>query len=296
MMQERKAKLAVTIVAVLVAGGVLLDALSRFKVVNSVLSTVARPVYFVVGGAARGIHGVSDFFTSKTALEKENTALKKENEDLRQTNVELIAMKAENERLAKLLKFTNLHPKYETMPAKIISRDLGDFKDVILIDKGSDDGLRVNMPVVNASGLIGIIDAVYPHMSKVLLISSSRSSIGGMNLRGDSRAAGIVNGVAGPDLSLEMRNLARNADVLPGDTIVTSGYTGYHPEGLVIGTVEEVQMDPGGLTKKATIVPSVDYTHLEEALIITNYAGFADFLRQQGKDPDIRTSKGGKSR
>ena len=67
----------------------------------------------------------------------------------------------------------------------------GDFKDVILIDKGSDEGLRLNMPVVNASGIIGIIDAVYPHMSKVLLITSSRSSLGGLNLRGDSRPPGL---------------------------------------------------------------------------------------------------------
>jgi rod shape-determining protein MreC len=295
MIQERKTRLAIVFVCFLLFVGIIVDAFSHFKMVNSVISIVTRPFTFIVGGTARGIHSISDFFTLKSTLENENKALKKENDQLRQTNVELIAMKAENERLAKLLKFKNLHPEYETMSAKIISRDLGDFKDVILIDKGSEEGLRVNMPVVNAAGLIGIIDAVYPHISKVLLISSPRSSLGGMNLRGDSRAAGIVNGVAGPDLSLEMRNLARNADVLPGDTIVTSGYTGYHPEGLVIGTVEDVQMDPGGLTKTATIVPSVDYTHLEEALVITNYAGFADFLRQQGKNPDIRISKGGKN-
>jgi len=264
-------------------------------VVNSAIATLVRPINFIVGGAASGARSVSDFFTSKGTLQKENAALKTENDDLRQNNVELIAMKAENERLSKLLKFKELHPKYELMPAKVISRDMGDFKDVILIDKGSDEGLRLNMPVVNASGIIGIIDAVYPHMSKVLLITSSRSSLGGLNLRGDSRAAGIVNGVAGPDLSLEMRNLARNADVLPGDTIVSSGYTGYHPEGLVIGTVEDVQMDPGGLTKTASIIPSVDYTHLEEALVITNYAGFADFLREEGKDPN-KNIKGGAGR
>ncbi len=294
MMQEKKIKLAILAAAALLAAGIIWDGLSRFPAVNSALSTVARPIYFVVGGVAKGIRSTTDFFTTKSALEAENKALKRENEDLRETNVELIAMKAENERLAKLLKFTQLHPKYETLPAKVISRDLGDFKDVILIDRGSVEGLRVNMPVVNASGLIGIIDNVYPHMSKVLLITSSRSSIGGLNLRGDSRAAGIVNGVAGPDVSLEMRNLARNADVLPGDTIVTSGYSGYHPEGLVIGTVEEVQMDPGGLTKRAWISPAVDYSHLEEALVITNYSGFADFLKQEGRDTDPKSAKGGR--
>jgi rod shape-determining protein MreC len=294
MMQDKKIKLALLIGGILLVCGIIWDAVSHFPATNSVLSTIARPIYFVVGGVAKGVRSTSDFFTTRSALEKENKALKSENEDLRQTNVELIAMKAENERLAKLLKFTQLHPKYETLPVKVISRDLGDFKDVILIDKGSVEGLRVNMPVVNASGLIGIIDNVYPHMSKVLLITSSRSSIGGLNLRGDSRAPGIVNGVGGPDLSLEMKNLARNADILPGDTIVTSGYSGYHPEGLVIGTVEEVQMDAGGLTKRAMISPAVDYSHLEEALVITNYAGFADFLKQEGKDPEYKSSQGGK--
>lgn len=203
-------------------------------------------------------------------------------------------MKAENQRLAKLLKFSELHPQWKMVSTKVISRDLGDFKDVILIDKGKADGLEVNMPVVSSSGLIGIVDGVYPHMAKVLLISSPRSRIGGLNLRGDSRAPGIVSGVAGPDQLLEMRNLSRNADILPGDTIVTSGYSGYHPEGLVIGTIEDVQMDAGGLTKTATIAPSVDYAHLEEARVITNYHGFADFLRQEGKDPDAQSGKGGK--
>ena len=65
--------------------------------------------------------------------------------------------------------------------------------------------------------------------------------------------------------------------------------------GFVIGTVEDVQMDPGGLTKTASIIPSVDYTHLEEALVITNYAGFADFLREEGKDPN-KNIKGGAGR
>ncbi|MGM9517548.1 rod shape-determining protein MreC [Acidaminococcus timonensis] len=294
MRKEQKARLGALLVVLLLIGGVLWDAFHRFPAVNTVLSTLTRPISFVVGGIGGGFKGTGNYFASKSALEKENAALKAENEELRQSNVELIGMKAENERLAKLLKFSNLHPQWKMVSSKVISRDLGDFRDVILIDKGKADGLEVNMPVVNASGLIGIVDGVYPHMAKVLLISSTRSRIGGLNLRGDSRAAGIVNGVAGPDQLLEMRNLSRNADILPGDTIVTSGYSGYHPEGLVIGTVEDVQMDAGGLTKTATIAPSVDYGHLEEARVITNYHGFADFLRQEGKDPDAQSGKGGK--
>jgi rod shape-determining protein MreC len=294
--QDRKFRLVLLVAAIILIAGLVKDGLSRFPAVNTVLSTISRPLNFVVSGIGGGFKGSGSYFSSKNSLTKENEALKKENEQLRQTNAELMAMKAENERLGKLLKFKNLHQKLEMTAARVISRDLGDYKDVILIDKGKNDGLQMNMPVVNASGLIGIIDGVYPTVAKVLLISSPRSRIGGLNLRGDSRAAGIVNGLGGPDLMLEMRNLSRNADLLAGDTIVTSGYSGYHPEGIIIGTIEDVQMDAGGLTKTASIAPAADYAHLEEALVITNYQGFADFLRKEGKDPDVRTSrKGGKS-
>ena len=286
MQQKKKVRLAGLVLVLLMLGGLFWDAYHRFPMVNTVLTTLTRPLSFVVSGFSGGVRGIGPYFASKASLENENKALQKENEELRQSNVELAGIKAENERLAKLLHFSELHPQWEMLSAKVISRDLGDFRDVILLDKGTSDGLRMNMPVVNAFGLIGIIDGVYPHMSKVLLISSPRSRIRGLNLRGASRAAGIVSGVAGPDLLLEMRDLSRGADVLPGDTIVTSGYSGYHPEGLVIGTVEDVQMDAGGLTKTATIAPAVDYSHLEEARVITNFQGFADFLQKEGKDTD----------
>ena len=108
MMQERKIRLAIFVVIGLLVGGIILDALSRFTVVNSAIATLVRPINFIVGGAASGARSVSDFFTSKGTLQKENAALKTENDDLRQNNVELIAMKAENERLSKLLKFKEL--------------------------------------------------------------------------------------------------------------------------------------------------------------------------------------------
>ena len=96
MMQERKIRLAIFVVIGLLVGGIILDALSRFTVVNSAIATLVRPINFIVGGAASGARSVSDFFTSKGTLQKENAALKTENDDLRQNNVELIAMKAEN--------------------------------------------------------------------------------------------------------------------------------------------------------------------------------------------------------
>lgn len=281
-MNRKRLLTALAVIAVLIVAGFIKDGTAKFPIVNTVVLTIMRPFNYIAGGASHGLGKVGNFFSSSASLQEENAALLKENETLRKDNADLIGVKAENARLTQLLNFKNAHSALEVVTGKVISRDLGDFKDVLLIDKGTDDGLRINMSVITGSGLVGIIDGCYPHMSKVLLINSPRNRIGGMNLRGDSRVAGIVNGVAGSDMTLEMRNMARNADLLPGDTIVTSGYSGYHPAGIIIGNIEEVQMDEGGLTKKATIAPAVDFYKLEEVMVVTNYQGFSDILDEKG--------------
>jgi rod shape-determining protein MreC len=295
---NRKRMLVVIVVGIVVVCGALIkDGSAKFPVLNNVVLTVMRPFNFVTNSVAHGLGGVANFFSFSKDVKAENEELKKENESLRKDNADLIGVKAENTRLTQLLNFKNAHPSLKLMAAKVISRDLGDFKDTILIDKGSNDGLKDNMSVITGSGLVGIIDGVYGSMSKVLLINSPKTRIGGMNLRGDSRVAGIVNGVAGSDLILEMRNMARNADLLPGDTIVTSGYSGYHPAGLIIGNIEEVQMDPGGLTKIVTIAPAVNFSHLEEVMVVTNYEGFAKSLAEEEKKQTAnKTQKEGLAR
>ena len=292
-MRIRKLKAIAATVVILLVIGIIKDGRANFPVVNRIILTILSPVNFVLNSLGSGVQNTKTYFTFRKDLVEKNTQLQKENDNLRQENADLIAMKAENERLTQLLKFKNLHPNLEFTAAKVISRDMGDFKDTVLIDKGEEDGLKLNMSVINGSGLIGIVDGLYPHMAKILLVNSPKSRLGGMNLRGDSRVAGIVSGVAGTDASLEMRNMARNADLLPGDTIVTNGYSGYHPSGLIIGTIEEVQMDPGGLTKVATITPAVDFTHLEEVMVITNFQGFAETLKNSKSKQVGQKTKGG---
>ena len=295
-MRTRKLRAIAVVVIILLIIGLIKDGRAHFPVVNSIIMTVLSPVNFVLNSFGKGVKNTGNYFTFRSDLEAKDAKLQKENDNLRQENADLIAMKAENDRLTQLLNFKNLHPNLKFTAAKVISRDMGDFKDVILINVGEAEGLQLNMSVINGSGLVGIIDGLYPHMAKVLLINSPKSRLGGMNLRGDSRVAGIVNGIAGTDASLEMRNMARNADLLPGDTVVTSGYSGYHPAGLIIGTIEEVQMDAGGLTKIATITPAVDFTHLEEVMVINNFKGFADTLKNTKSKQSGQTTKGGGSR
>jgi rod shape-determining protein MreC len=294
-MNKRKSITIIGAIILLLLMGLVVDSRARFPMVNRIIITAMSPVTYVVTAIADGVHNTTGYFASLSNLKAENEKLQKEINTLRQDNIDLIAMKAENERLSQLLNFKQQHPQLKFQPAKVIGRDIGDLKDTILINQGSNAGLKLNMSVVTGAGLVGIVDSVYPNASRILLINSPRSKIGGMNLRGDSRVAGIVGGLAGQDASLEMNNMARDADLLPGDTVVTSGYSGHHPAGLIIGTIEEVQKDDGGLTKVATITPSVDFSRLEEVMVVTNYDDFSGLLQDSHSKVDVKKKiiKGG---
>jgi len=294
-MNKRKSITIIGAIILLLLMGLVVDSRARFPMVNRIIITAMSPVTYVVTAIADGVHNTTGYFASLSSLKAENEKLQKEINTLRQDNIDLIAMKAENERLSQLLNFKEHHPQLKFQPAKVIGRDIGDLKDTILINQGSNVGLKLNMSVVTGAGLVGIVDSVYPTAARILLINSPRSKIGGMNLRGDSRVAGIVGGVAGQDASLEMNNMARDADLLPGDTVVTSGYSGHHPAGLIIGTIEEVQKDDGGLTKVATITPSVDFSRLEEVMVVTNYDDFSGLLQDSISKVDVKKKiiKGG---
>ena len=295
-MNKKKSIAIIGAIIVLLLMGLIVDGRARFPVVNRIIITAMSPITYLVTEIADGVHNTTGYFASLSGLREENEKLQKENDALRQDNIDLIAMKGENERLSKLLDFKGNHPQLKFQPAKVIGKNIGDLQDIILINQGSNAGLKINMSVVTGAGLVGIVDGVYPNVSRILLINSPRSKIGGMNLRGDSRVAGIVGGLAGQDALLEMNNMARDADLLPGDTVVTSGYSGHHPAGLIIGTIEEVQKDDGGLTKVATINPSVDFSRLEEVMVVTNYDGFAGLLQEvsNGKATPVKKPvKGG---
>ena len=280
-MNKKKSMAFLAFIVLVLVGALVVESRAHFPFVNRIVMAVVEPVNSVMLGLSDIVNNTTGYFTSLKELRATNNKLEKENAILRQENVSLVSMKDENERLQRLLNYKQKYPRLEFVTSRVIGRGMGDLRDTVIINQGSDAGLKLNMSVVSSTGLVGIVDSVFPSAARVLLINSPHTRIGGMDLRGDSRIAGIVNGIAGGDGGLEMRNMARNADLLPGDTVVTSGYSGYHPPGLVIGNIEEIQMDGGGLTKIATITPSVDFSRLEEVMVITNYTNFAPLVQSK---------------
>jgi rod shape-determining protein MreC len=139
---------------------------------------------------------------------------------------------------------------------------------VFLLDKGSDDGLKVQLGVVGWGGAVGKIIAVDRRRAKVQLLVDQNSGVGGLVQR--TRVGGIVYGQR--DGSLKMSFVPTFADVAIGDRVVTSGLEGIFPKGFGIGTVVEVR-GAGGASKTVVLRPEVEPAGLEEVLVLTDLVG-----------------------
>ena len=176
---------------------------------------------------------------------------------------------AENIRLRQMLNYKSSHPEFTMTLAGIITKDFGTWSNTFTIDRGENDGIQPNMAVVVPSGGVGFVTDVYPNSARVQTILDPRSAIGVIVQRPESRLAGVVKGDGNHPNEPMMVNIARDGDVLVGDKLITSGYGGIYPKGLLVGNVLTITNDTEGFVKNAAIQPSVDFNRLEEVFIIT---------------------------
>jgi len=193
----------------------------------------------------------------------ENTRLKQEINSFRRENSRYKELLATHERLRKLLQFKEVIRR-PVVAAQVIGLDpTGWFKSII-IDKGKRAGLKWDMPVVNASGVVGRIVSVSTDYAKVLLIIDQNSSVDCLTQQ--SRDRGMVKGL--PTDVCKMDYMAKSSDVAVGDMVITSGLGGIFPKGLPVGRISRVKDVSGELFKEIEVSPSVDFSKLEEVLVI----------------------------
>ncbi len=195
-------------------------------------------------------------------LRVENRRLTGEVARLREENARLQEDAQAAERLRRLLAFKQ--PSYETVSARVIGRDPSHWFNTLLIDRGGEDRIRRNDPAVTSDGLVGRVIETAGPWARVLLILDPRSAVG--VLVGPSRDAGVAEGQGQP--LLRVKYLSRDAEIHPGDRVVTAGLGEIYPRGLVVGTIVEVAKAEGDLYQEATVRPEADLDHLEEMLIL----------------------------
>ena len=202
-------------------------------------------------------------------LARENARLQGENTDLRKQIEELGHLRAENQQFHNLLNLKNAAP-WHTVGARVIGRDAANWWQSIQLDRGSDDGLRPNLPVLSASGLVGKTIAVTRGESRVLLLIDPACKAGALIQR--SRDLGIAGGVTAAlrrEPRLQMTFVDRTSTVQVGDVVYTSGLGGVFPRGILIGTVTDADLDPqAGMYQNIEIKPAADFRRLEEVMVI----------------------------
>jgi rod shape-determining protein MreC len=214
--------------------------------------------------------GVSGYFQSISNLrtaQSENDQLKEQVQELQMELQSKQDLANENERLKSLLNFKQ-ESKYQVMTAKVIGRDPSMWFDASIINRGSLDGIKLNMPVVANGGLVGRVTAVSPLTAQVDLVTKDRTGLGGViGQLGNSSALGVVSGQAGKDL-LEMRYVPGSIEVNVGDPVYSTGQDGIYPAGLKIGEIVEVRTGSATTPHVILIRPGAKLDSMQEVAVL----------------------------
>jgi len=227
------------------------------------LTAASQP--FAVAGTwlATPFRGVGNWLSGVSVDQSDYRALKAQNLDLKQRLADLEEAKLENERIRQLVDFAEAQD-LPTIGAHIIGRPTDSRQLSILIDRGTNSGLKVGDAVVAAGGLVGQVVEVTPWNARVRLITDPESGVAALVQR--TRANGIVKG----DLSggLELDFVDKKTPPVVGDVVLTSGLGGVYPKGIVIGEVTAVASLSSDLYPVVSIASRVDIARIEEVLVL----------------------------
>lgn len=228
------------------------------------------PLIATLQGLGQNVAALKDFFTPDPEIEllqAQNSELNNRVAEMQVQIVQLQQALKEADTLYALLGFARSNPDSEAIPAAVIGRDPSPFLKYILIDKGTDNGLRAGMPVETDKGLVGRIEAVTASAARVKLITDSTSVINGTIVEIDE--ACVVRGSITGDINIEM--VSPDAELAPGQMIQTSGLGGDFPAEIVIGQVLNENPAANDLFKSASLQASVDFDKLDAVLVIANF-------------------------
>jgi rod shape-determining protein MreC len=206
------------------------------------------------------------FATMRTA-QSENDKLKQQVQELEVKVQNKESLSVENERLKSLLELKERSP-YDVLPAQIIGRDPSAWFDTSIINRGSLDGVKLNMPVVTNGGLVGRVTSVSPLTAQIYLVTREKVSEGGIiGEVGSSNALGVVSGTGKKEL-LEMGYVPGSVEVAVGESVFTTGQEGIYPPGLKLGEVVEVRSGSATVPHQIFIKPSANLSALEEVAVL----------------------------
>lgn len=233
---------------------------------------LASPFRSAYTAAAIWFNDKQNYYRDNAALEEENAALRRKIAEMEALVRQAEADRAENVRFRDLLDLRDQRRDFTCEAAYITEHAVTNWTSSLTLNKGTDHGVAVNDCVIDETGaLVGIISRAGTNWSTVLTIVDTDTSLGARVFR--TKDLGIAQGdfsLMGDGL-LRLDYLTADSQLLGGDLVETSGLGGFYPSGLVIGSVDEVQLDDSGAASYAILKPKVDFDSLEEVFIIKDF-------------------------
>ena len=266
-----KTKHWVIIMTVICIGLIGLAASSRFS-----FAPLQQGAGYVISPFKTGISEMGSWLRHKTSCFQDAKKLQKENEELEEKvaslteeNNKLLEDQEELNRLTKLYELDQDYTQYDKVAAQVISKDPGNWYSTFVINRGSDDGIQVDMNVLADGGLAGIVTEVGKDWATVRSIIDDSSNVSATVASTSDNCMVTGNLLLMEEGKLNFIQLLDREDkVQPGDRIVTSDISDKFLKGILIGYIDEVEMDSNNLTKTGYLVPVVDFAHIHEVLVI----------------------------
>lgn len=266
--------IVIACIAAFLIGVMIYAAVSSSDGISSAIGRVLAPVQKFSNNISNAVGGTLDMLINARDYYDENQELKKELAELYSQISDYTEVKQENDSLREMIALAQSNQKIElSEPCSVIGRTANDVYGSFFIDKGEKDGVQYYDPVVTSAGLVGYVTDVYYTYSRVTTLLSNETSIGVYCVR--TGETGVVEGnyELALDGGIKMVYIPLDCEMQEGDIVITSGYSGTVPKGLVVGTVQQTEIARSGLSREGPVTPAVNPFDLKTVFVITDFDG-----------------------
>ncbi len=261
-----------TVVALCLGMAVYSGVTGNVSPVSAVLGFVTTPLQKAVSTATGKVTDLYDYAFRYEKLQEENSTLKKQVRDMEQQQRDAELALSENDRLRALLGIKERNRSFEFEIAEVVARGPGDWMSTLTLDKGANAGIEKDDCVITEDGMVGYVTSIAPTYCEITTVIDTDMQAGALI----SRTRDIT--IAGGDYALmnegtlKLSYLKKDADLVIGDTVETSGRGGVFPKGIMIGTIERIIPEEHGVSNYAVVKPFVDVSTVKNVFVIKSFS------------------------
>jgi len=270
---EKKYIIMIILAIIMITLAILSYGLKKKKelnIVESFLKDTIVSVEKIIFYPFKSVINLVEDYKELKEVKKENDILKTSINRIESIETENIELRKQIESLKNELNIDYTLVDFEYLNATVTSRNIGYWYNTVTIDKGKSHGIEVDMPVINAYGLIGKIISTSSFTSTVRLISTSdtNNKISVSIISNNEKLHGLINGYNYENNTLEVEGISNTKTVRVGDLVYTSGLGGVFPSGILIGKVESITTDSYDLSKIINVKPSANYDDINYVTVL----------------------------